>query len=339
MPSKRPFARPSCCSPKTSGSPKSRLDQYKLDDLAERERRLADETAKTGNDKLGELQLKQKQLEDELAKLQQDSEPLREALQSLREQQFKRTAREAERLEQELRELTQAMKDAELRSREIRMASLIQRQQDVAKRGRELAAKTSGASRTGPLPPLKSEEIDKAVDALKNGNLADAVNQQQRAVLELDRLAEALKQAVAQARDPRMAVLQLERLQTDLRQRLSETLKEAPIDRLAKERREAFEKQQQAIQKAAAKLSVPANAADAQAARKNAVDNAGQAHQALGKADANAADDRMEKTPRCAGQTRRTAARPRGASEAGPHRSRQAAEGTGRHRRIGRAGR
>src|SRR5262249_9144171 len=89
---------------------------------------------------------------------------------------------------------------------------------------------------------------------------------------------------------------QLERLQEDLRQRVADATKEAPLDKLPKDRREAFEKQQEAIRKAAQKLSVPTDAPEAEKTRADAVDKAGQAEEALKNADAKKSDEQMQKT-------------------------------------------
>ncbi len=272
-----------------------RLNQMALDDLAERQQNLADETAKSGAERSNELTAKQKELEEQLEKLQQTSEPIRRALEAIRQRMFENTAREALRLEQELRDLNQAMKEAGPRAPDSRLSGLMERQGNLAKRVRELAEKTNAAARTAPLSTLKPDEIDKATDSLKNGNLASAVDQQERAAYDLDRLAEELESAVERARDPREAARQLERLQADLRQQLAESVKSKSIDRVPKDRREALEKQQQAIRKAAEKLSIPADAAGALMTRKSAMDSAGAALDSLKRADATGAADHMEK--------------------------------------------
>ena len=274
---------------------KERLDKAKLDRLADEQKKLADETVKADKEKLEELQRQQKELEEQLKKLQQDSDPIRKALEELQRQRAEQLAKEAQRLEEQLRELTRAMQENEQKAREQRIADLIKKQDELAKKARELADKTDTASRTAPLSPLKKDEIDKANEALKNGNLNDAVVQQERAAQELERLAKELEQAVARSRDPRETAKQLERLQEDLRQRMAEATKQTPLDQLPQERREALEKQQQAIANAAQKLSVPPDAADAEKTRKNAVDQASQAAEALKENDAKFADDQMKK--------------------------------------------
>jgi hypothetical protein len=275
---------------------KERLDKAKLDRLADEQKKLADETVKADKEKLDELRKKQKELEEQLKKLQEDSDPIRKALEELQRLRAEQLAKEAQRLEQQLRDLTRDMRENEQKAREQRIADLMKKQDDLAKRARELADKTDTAARTAPLSPLNKDEIDKANEALKNGNLNDAVVQQERAALELQRLAKELEQAVARARDPREAAKQLERLQEDLRQKVAEATRKTPFEKLPMDRREAFEKQQQAIANAAQKLSVPADAADAEKSRKNAVEHARQASASLKENDANYADAQMQKT-------------------------------------------
>lgn len=274
---------------------KERLDKARLDRLAEEQKNLADETAKADKDKLEELQKKQKELEEQLKKLQEDSDPIRKALEELQRQRAEQLANESKRLAQQLRDLTRDMQANEQNAREQRVADLLKKQDELSRKARELADKTDVASRTAPLSPLKKDEIEKANDALKNGNLNDAVVQQERAALELLRLAKELEQAVARARDPREAARQLERLQEDLRQKMAETSRTTPFDQLPKDRREAFEKQEQAIASAAQKLSVPPDAADAEKTRKSAVEHAKQAAASLKESDANYADAQMQK--------------------------------------------
>ncbi len=274
---------------------KERLDRARLDRLADEQKKLADETAKADKEKLEELRKKQKELEEQLKKLQEDSDPIRKALEELQRQRAEQLAKEAKRLEEQLRDLTRAMQENEQKAREQRIADLMKKQDELAKKARELADKTDAAARTAPLSPLKKDEIDKANEALKNGNLNDAVVQQERAAQELERLAKELEQAVAKARDPREAARQLERLQEDLRQRLADATRNTPLEQLPKDRRETFEKQQQAIGKAAQKLSVPPDSPEIEKTRKNAVDQAKEASDALKENDARSADAEMKK--------------------------------------------
>ena len=143
---------------------KGRLEKQRLEQLAEDQKKLAEQTDKADKDKLDELKKQQKDIEDQLKKLQEDNEPLKNAIQNLQAQQLEKMAAEARRLEQELRDLTQAMKDAERKSLENRMADLKARQEELAKRAQNLADKTDTAARTAPLSPLKPEEIKKAAD-------------------------------------------------------------------------------------------------------------------------------------------------------------------------------
>jgi hypothetical protein len=272
-----------------------RLDRHKLDSLAAQQKKLADEAAKASPENLAQLKEKQEALEERLRQLRQESDTLRKALGALRQRQLDQAATGARSLEQSINELTRGMKNTDERQRENQLADLIAQQAELARRASELAQQTSMAARNAPLSPLQSQELSKALEALKTGNLADAVEQQQKAAFELDRLANELEKVVARARDPREAARQLERLQQDLRQRVADATTETPLERLPLERRRAFEKQQQAIERAAKKLSVPPDDAAAAASRQGAVDDAAAALQALTKAEAGNADEHMRK--------------------------------------------
>lgn len=261
-----------------------RLDKYKLEQLADEQWKLAKDAEE--KKALDELQAKQKNIAEQLDRLQQDSEPLRNAIENLKAQQLDKLADESQRLEQDIRDLTQAMKDAERNSRDNDLSSLLKKQQELAKRANKLAENTDTAARTAPLSPIHPEELEKVVEALKNGNVNDAIDQQEKASLELERLAKALEQAVTKAKDPREFAKQLSRLQEDLRQKVEAAVKETPLDLLPKDRREAIAKQQEAIRNAAAKLSIPDDALEAEKSRKEAITSSTQATSNLNDNDA-----------------------------------------------------
>src|SRR5207237_10599617 len=124
-------------------------------------------------------------------------------------------------------------------------------------RARERAGRRDGARRVPPDPPRNPDDARKAKEALDKGDLDEAAKQQEKARQELDRLARDLEQAAANSRDPREMAKQLARLQEDLRERLARETKDKPLDKLPAGRRSALEKQQEAIEKAAARLKVP----------------------------------------------------------------------------------
>jgi len=275
---------------------KDRLEIQKFENVADQQMDLADETAEAKDDKLAVLEKKQQELADMLAKLQNDSEPLRQAIRDLQQRQQQKLSRETQDLEQQLRDLTQAMRQTEQKTREGRFAGLLRKQEDLARRAQDLAERSGSAARAAPLSPLKPEEITKAIESLRGGNLNDAVDQQEKAAFELDRLAKDLEQAVARSKDPREAARQLERLQEDLRQKLAEATKNTPYDQLPPERKAALAKQEKAIQQATARLSVPADDAAAEATRQIAIEQAAKTQESLDRADANTADEQMQKT-------------------------------------------
>jgi len=272
-----------------------RLEKLKLDQLAQDQEELAKATPKTETEKLDEVQRRQKELEERLRKLLEESAPLKNALEKVQAQLLEQSAGQLQQLEQELRDLTGAMKNLEQRSRENRVAALRDKQEELANRANELAAKTAAAARAAALSPLKQQEIAKASQGLKNGELTDAVTQQEKAVLELDRLAKELENAVARSKDPREVARLLERLQEELRQSVADATKTVALAQLQQERRDSFTRQQEAIRNAAQKLSIPADAVDAEKIRSEAVAKTTEAAQALKNSEATKADQAMQK--------------------------------------------
>src|SRR5262249_15124635 len=155
------------------------------------------------------------------------------------------------------RELNDAIRKAEKDSAESRLAELKKKQDELAKKAKELADKTDAASRIAQTQPLKPDDAAEAKNALDKGNLDEAMQRQEQARQELDRRARELDQAAADSRDPREAAKQLARLQEDLRGRLAQETKDKSLDKLPAERRAALEKQQEAIEKATSRLKVP----------------------------------------------------------------------------------
>ena len=145
---------------------------------------------------------------------------------------------------------------------------------------------------------MQTRELDKAREALKDGNLADAVDQQEKAAFELERLANELEAATARARDPREAARQLERLQEEFRRQAAALAKDGPIASAPRDVRERFEqlgKRQRALERAVRKLSIPPDAAAAETIRKVAAELAHGALVAIGAHDEKAADEAMQK--------------------------------------------
>jgi hypothetical protein len=271
-----------------------RLDRRKLEDLAHDQQELADK-AKTADPKdAAELARKQKELEAELAKLKEQSEAIKRATDAAKSEEAKTLAEQAKRIADEQRNLNEAIRKAEKDSAEGRLADLKKRQDELAKKAKELADKTDAASRVAQTQPLKPDDAAEAKNALDKGNLDEAMQRQEQARQELDRLARDLEQAAADSRDPREAAKQLARLQEDLRGRLAQETKDKSLDKLPADRRAALEKQQEEIEKAAARIKVPQGDSLADLARQQAVSDAASARDMLKKGAGQGADEKMK---------------------------------------------
>lgn len=275
---------------------KERMDKRKLENLARDQQELADK-AKTADPKdAAELAKKQKELEQELAKLKEQSEAIKKAADAARAEEAKNLAEQAKKIADEMRELNEAIRKTEKDSAQERLAELKRRQDELAKKAKDLAEKSDTATRVAQTQPLKPDDAAEAKNALDKGNLDEALKQQEKARQELERLARDLEQAAANSRDPREAATQLARLQEDLRGRLAQETRDKPLDRVPAERRAAMEKQQEAIEKAASKLKLPMGESAADIARKQAVDDAKDAHELLKKGAEQGADKKMQET-------------------------------------------
>lgn len=275
---------------------KERLDRRKLEDLAREQQELADKTKTADAKDAAELAKKQKELEEELAKLKEQSEAIRRATDAAKAEGAKSLAEQAKQIAQDMRDLHEAMRKAEKDSAEGRLAELKKKQDELAKKAKELADKTDAASRIAQKQPLKPDDAAEAKNALDKGNLDEALKQQEKARQELERLARDLEQAVADSRDPREMAKQLARLQEDLRDRLAQETKDKSLDKLPAERRTALEKQQETIEKAAARLKVPQGNSPAEVARQQSVKDASDARQMLKKGAEQGADKKMQET-------------------------------------------
>lgn len=273
---------------------RDRLDKRKLADLAQEQKDLADKTKTADPKDAAELAKKQKALEEELNKLKEQSEAIRKAAEAAKAEEAQRLADEAKRVADEMAALNEAIKRAEKDSVQERLAELKKKQDELARKAKELADKTDTASRIAQTAPLNPDDAAKAKDALDRGDLDEAAKQQEKARQELERLARDLEQAAADTKDPREMAKQLARLQEDLRNRVAQETKDKPLDTLPAERRAAFEKQQEAIERAAAKLKIPVGDLPAITAKQQAVGDAQKARELLKKGAESGADKKMQ---------------------------------------------
>jgi hypothetical protein len=195
-----------------------RLDQAKLDQLAQREadlgRRATALAADRAPDKkpadLAALRAEQAKVFDELRRLAEQSKLLREALGATQADEARRLAARARELARGARELAQA----EARSRKEQLEKLME---GFARQQQELAEQASRLDDrvTGPASAARA-----AAEALKQGQPGRALGLQEQAAAELERAAGDRERALALARDPREAARRLAQAQQALEERL-----------------------------------------------------------------------------------------------------------------------
>jgi hypothetical protein len=281
-----------------------RLDQQKLEMLAERQQQLAERAAElAAKDPVRDPSAKQDaelvkreqaEVAAELQRLSDQSEALRNALDDARAQQAKELAEQAKELAQAQRELSKAMQETEQNRNAGRLAELARKQQELAERAERLAAQTRQPARTAQTPPLKADEARKAADALQQGNAGEAMRKQEQTAQDLDRLAAALNAAIDQANDPRQAARQLARMEADLRQRVQEETARRDPQRPLADRLKPLAEEQKAIQQAAERLSVPPRNKAAEEQKEKAAEQTRKAAEALDGNDPRDALARMD---------------------------------------------
>jgi hypothetical protein len=283
-----------------------RLDQAKLQTLAQREKHLAEQAAELAakhpvlDPKARELaeKLKRDQAEalGELERLAQKSEPLKQALQKAREDEAQKLAKRARELAQSQRDLAKEETEAERKRQADRFAELARKQRELARQEEELAKKTRPAAPAAQTEPLKPEASGLAADALQQGKAADAIRHQDQAVNDLERLAQAFGRAAKASADPKEEARQLKRAEKALRQRVQEEAAKKNDKQPLSERLKPLEEEQQAIRRAAEQLPAPPNHAESSNLKRQIGERAGQAAEALRKKDTVQAQAHMEET-------------------------------------------
>jgi hypothetical protein len=272
-----------------------RLDRMKLEALAERENRLAEQAAELAKQpvldpegrKLAEnLQREQAETAAELERLSQQSEPIKQAIERARQEKAEQLAERARRLAQDQRDLMRAESETERRQRLEKLAELARRQQELAEQQEKLAQRSRDALEVARTPPLKPEESRKAAEDLKQDNATEASRRQEQAANDLERLAQAFERALAASSDPKEAARQLAEAENVLRQRAREETRD----------NKPLIEEQNAIRQAAARLSVPPEHGEANTLKRNVAERATQAEEALRKQNVSQAQADMEET-------------------------------------------
>jgi hypothetical protein len=262
----------------------ARLDQLKLDNLAQRQEDLAQRTAELAAKdpvkgpsvapQLAQLKEDQKKVAEALNQLTEQSDALKKALAAVLAEQAQARSEEALQLAQAQRELTEA---AAKQAANDRLTELAKQQKALAEKTAQLATETAPAAQTAQAPPLKPEAAQRAAEALDKGDVGEAVQKQEQSAKDLERVAEKLDRAIALAGDPREAARQLARLQEGLEKRLAEEVKKKDGQSPLKERLKQLKPEQEAIQRAAQQLELPPANREAQNERKQAAERAAEA--------------------------------------------------------------
>src|SRR5581483_4958388 len=150
---------------------KARLDEVKLDDLAECERELAERAKEAATPEEREkLAQQQKQLAEELNKLTEESDALRNELKAAQADDAHRLAEDARKLAQAQRDLDNRLRDAERQRNAAKLADLARKQDELAKEADRLAKSTKAQAQTAQAQPLQPEAAAKAAQSLRQGD-------------------------------------------------------------------------------------------------------------------------------------------------------------------------
>ncbi len=282
---------------------KERLEHARLDSLADRQKGLAEREAellkrdpvRDPNVKKEQEQIAREQAEvaEEVARLANQSEKLREELAEARREELRKLAEQAQKIAEEQKNLAQNQANTEKTRAQEQFAELARKQEKLANQARKLAGETQAPARTARTEPLRPEPAQQAADALKEGDPNKAVGLQDQTIRDLERISTALDKAVNLAQDPREAAKQLARLQDDLKNRVNEEIKKDAQQPLA-ERLKPLQREQQALQQAAERLSVPPQNTEARLARMQAADQAENAARSLDRQDPRRAITQMD---------------------------------------------
>ncbi len=274
---------------------KERQAQARIESLADRQRQLAEQAEQQAQkqdrsaEETAQLQRQQEEVARELQQLTESNPALKKALEEARAELAKQAAEKARELAQAQRDLTQASEETEKHRERERLAELARKQQELAKKAEALAQDTANPARANLARPLQPADAKKAAESLQQGKTDQAVQQQDSAARELDRLAADLERGAELARDPKVAARQLARIEENIAQRLRD-----PAVRQSDEKLAGLRREQQTVREAAEKLSVP-NKAELQAEKKKAEESLSKAEQAIEQKNFGDAQNAMEK--------------------------------------------
>lgn len=264
----------------------TRLDEAKLESLAEKERELAEKAADAKTpDQREQIQQQQEEVAKELEKLTEQSETLKKALEAAQSEQAQKLADQARAMAQAERDLDKSKQETDRKQQAAKLGELAKGQEKLAEQAAKLAKDSRAAALAAQTAPLDPAEAKQAAEAMKQGDADAALARQEQTARDLDKLAEGLRKAIDLAADPREAAQQLARMQDANRQRLQGPNADADVAK----------RDQEAIRTAAGRLPIPEQNAAAQTERRDALAQAAQAAEALQKGDAKTADQAMSR--------------------------------------------
>jgi hypothetical protein len=242
-----------------------RIDQARLEMLADREKHLAEQAAElaakhpvldpTAKQQAEKIKRAQAEVAAELERLAQQSEPLKQAREQARAEQVKQMAERARELAQAQRDLARAEAETERQRNTDRLAELARKQQELAEQEAKLAKQTQQPARAAQTAPLKPEETQRAADALKQGDPQTAVKHQDQAVRDLERLAQAFDRTIEQRRQKaQQEIAHLRHKQEEIARQVEPIKKDDP--NTARRLAEAARRQAE-VAEALSKLDVP----------------------------------------------------------------------------------
>jgi len=231
------------------GTGELRRDRGKLAQLAEEQKRLAENPAADA--------AKQQDLKDRLEKAVSESEFLRDANGGSERKERREFAKNLRDLHDALERLDARARDLEETDGKKRLEAVAAKQKELTERIAELAKKTEAATRLSNAPSLEKLPSENARDFIDQQKTTEALTEQEKAARELDRLAESLNRGANERTDGSKAAAQLERWQRDIRRRWDEAAKAHP-EGVPDELRKKLKAEQESLGKSIAQLPLPA---------------------------------------------------------------------------------
>jgi hypothetical protein len=281
-----------------------RLDEARLEGLAQRERQLAERAAElatknpvlnpTTKEQAEKLRRQQEEIAADLERIARQSEPLKQALEQARGEQAREMAERARELAQAQRDLIRAEAESKRQRQAEWSAEMARKQQELTEQAAKLAEETREPAPAARTDPLKPEKARRAAEALKQGDTKEAVKHQDQAAAELERLAQAFERAVKLSADPREAARQLGQAEKALRQRVQEEIAKKDTQKPLGERLKPLQDEQNAIRQTVERLSVPPDQLEPNKVKKQIAEWAAQASESIQKQDVPQAQARMD---------------------------------------------